>query len=177
MPWESDEDQTKPGRDWAKLMWIGVGLLIALGVAAMFMPRTERVDATRAHIAQILVKIETRDEAGAKAALEKVKSLREQIMNGANFSKLASENSDDPLSRKNGGDLGWVHRDEMTEAVEEFIWTAPINQVSEPILTELGLHLIIVRDRQISKAELHEMELKERVLQQQQPAAGETPAQ
>ncbi len=173
MPWESDEDQTKPGRDWARLMWAGIALLVVIGVVAMFMPKSEHIDATRVHLAQILIKVETRDRAGAQAALDKAKSLREQIVNGANFSKLAAENSDDPLSSKNGGDLGWVHRGEMVQAVEDFIWTAPIGEVSQPIATELGLHLVIVRDRQISKAEQYEMELKERVLQQ---SGGETPA-
>lgn len=174
MPWESDEDQIKPGRDWARLMWVVVALLIAGGVAAMFLPKSEHIDATRVHISQILIKLDTRDTAGAQAALDKAKSLREQIVNGANFSKLAAENSDDPLSSKNGGDLGWVHRGEMTDAVENFIWTAPIGEVSQPIATELGLHLIIVRDRQISKAEQYEMELKERVLHEQ--SRGESPA-
>ncbi len=174
MPWESDEAQTKPGRDWAKYMWAAIGLLVALGVAAMFMPKPDMSDATRARIAHILIKADTLDETGVRAAMDEVTSVREQIVNGANFSKLAAEHSDDPLSAKNGGDLGWVHRGEMTDAVDEFIWTAPLNQVSEPLVTELGLHLVIVRDRKISKAEQYEMELKERVLNQ---PSGEAPAQ
>jgi parvulin-like peptidyl-prolyl isomerase len=156
-------------------MWIAIGLLIAIGAAAMFMPRPENVDATRARLAHILIAIDKNDPGSRTAAIEEVRALREQILNGANFSKLAAQHSDDPLSAKNGGDLGWVHRGEMTEAVDNFIWTAPFNQVSEPIVTELGLHLIIVRERQLSKADLHEMQLKERVLNQQSP--GETPAQ
>ena len=175
MPWESDEEQTKPGRDWAKYMWIAVGLLIAVGAAAMFMPRSDNVDATRARLSHILITMDKKDEASTKAALEEMKSLREQLANGANFAKLAAQYSDDPLSAKNGGDIGWVHRGEMTDNVDNFIWTAPLNEVSDPIVTDLGLHLIIVRERQISKAELHEMELKDRVLNQQ--PAGETPAQ
>lgn len=174
MPWESDEDQKKTGRDWAKYMWAAIGLLVAVGVAAMFMPKPDTSDSTRARISHILIKVETADQAGARAALDKVTAIREQIQKGANFSKLAAENSDDPLSSKNGGDLGWVHRGEMTSAVDEFIWKAPLNQVSEPILTELGLHLVIVRDRKISKSEQYEMELKERVLNQ---SSGEAPAQ
>ena len=175
MPWESDEEQTKSSRDWAKYMWAAVGLLMAVGAAAMFMPRPEKVDATRARISHILVAIDKKDPASKKAALDEVNALREQLQNGANFSKLAAQHSDDPQSAKNGGDIGWVHRGEMSETVDNFIWTAPLNEVSEPVVTDLGLHLIIVRDRQISKADLYEMELKDRVLQQQ--STGETPAQ
>jgi len=157
MPWESDEEQTKPGRDWAKYMWIAIGVLVAVGAAAMFVPRSEKIDATRARLSHILVMTDPKDPASKKAALEEIKALQEQLANGANFSKLAAQHSDDPLSAKNGGDIGWVHRGEMTESVEKFIWTAPINQVSDPIITDLGLHLVIVRERQISKAELYEM--------------------
>ena len=175
MPWESDEEQTKPGRDWAKYMWIAIGVLVAVGAAAMFVPRSEKIDATRARLSHILIVTDAKDAASKQAALEEIKALQEQLAKGANFSKLAAQHSDDPLSAKNGGDIGWVHRGEMTDAVDNFIWTAPLNQVGDPIVTDLGIHLIIVRERKISKAEMHEMELKERVLNQ--PVAGETPAQ
>jgi parvulin-like peptidyl-prolyl isomerase len=150
-------------------------LLIAAGAAAMFMPRSNPTDATRAHVAHILVKVEVLDEAGAKAALDKITSLREQIVAGANFAKLAAEYSDDPLTASSGGDLGWVHRGEMTDAVDAFIWTARLGEVSMPIITEVGLHLIIVHERQISKADRYEMDLKNRVLHEQ-PGA-DAPAQ
>lgn len=167
MPWESDEEQTKPRRDWARMMWYGVGVLMVAGIAFMFLPRNEEAESTRVRVSHILVKVDGQDEAAAQAALDEITALRQKIFDGESFSKLAAEHSDDPLSASKGGDLGWVHKGELADAFENYIWTAPLNQISDVMLTNYGLHLVVVRDRQVSKADLYELELKERVLKGQ----------
>ena len=174
MPWESDEEQTKPRRDWARWMWVGIGVLIVAGVAAMFVPRNQETESTRVRVSHILIKIDGTDQAAMKAAFDKVSSLHKQIVDGANFAKLAAANSQDSMSASKGGDLGWVHKGELATAIDDFIWIAPINQVSNVIRTDYGFHLVIVHDRKISKADLYELELKKRVLEEQ-GAAPETP--
>ncbi len=175
MPWESEEEQTKPRRDWARLMWYGVGFLMLLGVAAMFLPRSEETDSTRARVSHILVKIDGRNSAATKAALDEITSLRKQILEGASFAKLAAEHSDDTMSASKGGDLGWVHKDELAGAIDTFVWIGPLNQVSDVITTDYGLHLVLVHDRKVSKADLYELELKERVLKGQTSPETSTP--
>jgi parvulin-like peptidyl-prolyl isomerase len=168
MPWESDEEKTGPGRDWAKYMWYGVALLMALGVAALFVPWQKRnVETTRARVSHILIKIEGKDQAGRQAAVDTLKALRQQILDGANFSKLAAEYSDDTASAPKGGDLGWVQRDELTKAIDDYVWQAPLNQVSDVFTSTSGLHLVIVREREVSNADQYELQLKERVLKGQ----------
>ncbi len=173
MTWESEEEQAKPRRDWARLMWYGVGALMVAGIAAMFLPRQEDVESTRVRVSHILVKLDAQNEAGVQAALDEITAMRQQILAGASFSTLAAKHSDDPLSAAKGGDLGWVHKGELAEAIDEYMWKAPLNEVSQVIPTSYGLHLVVVRDRQVSKAELYELELKDRVLKGQ--GAAETP--
>ena len=167
MPWESEEEQTKPRRDWARLMWYAVGLLAVLGIAAMFLPQSEDSESTQVRVSHILIKINGADAAAAKAAYDKISALHEEILKGASFAKLAAANSDDSMSASKGGDLGWVHKGELATAIDDFIWIAPINQVSGVIKTDYGFHLVIVHDRKVSKADLYELELKKRVLEGQ----------
>lgn len=165
MPWESDEEKTSPGRDWAKYMWFGVALLMVLGAAAMFVPwKKGRVEVTRARVSHILVKFDAQDAAGKVAAVEKIKMLRQKIVDGASFAKVAADNSDDTGSSGKGGDLGWVQRNELSKLIDEYVWSAPLNQVSQPFITESGLHIVVVREREIAAADLYENELKDRVL-------------
>ena len=165
MPWESEEEGVKPGRDWARIMWAGLAVLIVAGVVTMFIPRGRNTSITEARVRQILIRPDAATEEAARAALDEINGLRERIVNGENFAKLASEYSDDPFSGPRGGDLGWVQREQLNEVVDAYIWTAPIGEVSEVLLTNNGLHLIVVVDRHFSAAEQYDKELKERVLE------------
>jgi len=174
MPWESEEEQTKPRRDWARLMWYGIGVLMIVGIAFMFIPRTEYTESTSARVSHILLKADGQDRAAAKAAYDKIAALRQQILDGSSFASLAAAHSEDSMSASKGGDLGWVRKDELAAPIDSFIWTAPLNQVSDVIQTDYGFHLVIVLDRKVSKADLYELQLKERVLKGQ-GAAPEAP--
>ena len=83
----------------------------------------------------------------ARAAVEK---MYKQIIDGAEFDTLAKENSDDPLSAENGGDLGFsargVFSSESYLQFEEVAFNLELNEISEPVETEFGFHLIKVLD-------------------------------
>jgi parvulin-like peptidyl-prolyl isomerase len=165
MPWESEEEPVRPGRDWARWMWIGVVVLIAAGVAMMFVPRQRDKSITEARVRHILVKVESQDEAAVQAALDKLNSLRERVLKGESLARLAEQYSDDTWSAPRGGDLGWVKRGELTEAIDNYIWTAPVGQVSNVLISSQGLHLVLIVERHFSSAESYEGELKKRVLE------------
>jgi parvulin-like peptidyl-prolyl isomerase len=165
MPWESDEDGAKPGRDWTRIMWVAVAVVVVAGVAVMFVPRDRNPSLTEARVRHILIRPDAQTEEAVRAALEEITQLRERILNGDNFSRLASEFSDDSLSAPRGGDLGWVGRAELAAEIDEYIWTAPLGEVSPTILTGHGFHLVVVTDRHFSSAEQYDRELKDRVLQ------------
>ena len=171
MPWESEEEGVKAGRDWARIMWAGLAVLVVAGVVIMFLPRGRNTTITEARVSQILVKPDAATEEAARAAVEEINSLRERILNGESFSALASEHSDDPFSGPRGGDLGWVQRQQLNEVVDGFIWNAPIGEVSDVIVSNSGLHLIVVVERHFSPAEQYDKELKERVLESGAPPA------
>lgn len=79
------------------------------------------------------------EQAEARAA-----DLRAQIRGGAAFADLAREHSDDPGSAANGGDLGWVERGLMVPDFEAAAFALEEGEVSEPVRTEYGIHLIEV---------------------------------
>lgn len=79
------------------------------------------------------------DDADAKATIE---DLAQQLNDGADFAELARAHSQDPGSSDAGGDLGFFQRDVMEPAFEEAVFALEVGEVSEPVKTEFGYHLI-----------------------------------
>lgn len=79
-------------------------------------------------------------------ALERVRQLAQRLAMGESFEELARRNSED-ASAPQGGDLGWVIPGTMVPAFEQAMNATPTGQVSEPVLTQFGWHLIRVDDR------------------------------
>ena len=63
------------------------------------------------------------------------------------FSKLASEFSEDPGSKNDGGHLGYMKRGQMVPEFEEAAFNLKVDQISDPVKTSFGYHLIKVLDR------------------------------
>ena len=74
----------------------------------------------------------------------KIKEIRTEIINGASFSDLAAEFSDDPGSKQEGGNLGWAGEGLYATEFEEAIKKANLNEITEPFLTEFGWHILEV---------------------------------
>jgi peptidyl-prolyl cis-trans isomerase D len=93
--------------------------------------------------------IATEPGAGVEAqseALREAEALREQLVAGADFAELAAARSDDPGSANDGGDLGWVERGIMVPEFEEAGFALEPGQVSGPVKTDFGYHLIEVTE-------------------------------
>ncbi len=76
--------------------------------------------------------------------LQQALGVREELQSGADFAALARDYSDDPGSAILGGDLGLVTRGIMVEAFEAAAFALAVGEVSEPVLTRFGYHLIEV---------------------------------
>ena len=80
--------------------------------------------------------------ADKSAALKKAQDIKAKLDAKGVFAALATEFSDDPGSKTNGGDLGWVRKGLMTPKFEQSLFALEKGQVSEPVETEFGWHLI-----------------------------------
>ncbi|MEM7532019.1 MAG: peptidylprolyl isomerase [Chloroflexota bacterium] len=85
-----------------------------------------------------------RGELEAEALAGAVKQLLES---GSDFGEIAADYSDDPGSGANGGDLGWFSRGVMVPEFEEAAFSLPIGEISDPIQTQFGFHVIEVLER------------------------------
>ncbi|HYM62198.1 MAG TPA: SurA N-terminal domain-containing protein, partial [Thermoanaerobaculia bacterium] len=102
-----------------------------------------------AHILHILIKVDPNAPPPVDAAAKaKAEDLVKQLRAGADFAKLAKENSGDPSSSGNGGDMGFIERGLTVEPFENAAFSVPLNAISDPIRTkEYGYHIIKVLAR------------------------------
>ncbi len=80
-------------------------------------------------------------------AIQKLIELAEKINHEGDFEKFARLTSDDTVSASAGGSLGWVSPDNTAPLFEQAILNLPLNQISKPVKSRFGYHLIEVLDR------------------------------
>jgi peptidyl-prolyl cis-trans isomerase C len=82
--------------------------------------------------------VETEDEA---------KQVLADLKKGGDFAKIAKERSKDPGSKDNGGDLGFFTKDQMVPEFAEAAYKLDKGQLSEPVKSQFGWHIIRLDDR------------------------------
>ena len=82
------------------------------------------------------------DGRSGEAALKEIEDIKAAIDGGADFAEQAKEHSDCPSSRS-GGDLGDFSRGRMVAPFEDAAFALDIDQISNPVETEFGYHLIL----------------------------------
>src|SRR5690554_3881628 len=87
-------------------------------------------------------------------AYQKIKSIRERILKGEDFGKLAQELSEDPSAKENKGDLGYFSVFRMVYSFENAAYNTPKGKISPPIRTRFGYHLIKVNDVRDNRGEI-----------------------
>ena len=85
--------------------------------------------------------------------LETAIRIRSEILAGADFGEQAVQYSDDQQSASAGGDLGWFGRGDMLREFEETVFALEPGEISEPVLTRLGYHLIKLQEREEDRAD------------------------
>jgi peptidyl-prolyl cis-trans isomerase C len=86
-------------------------------------------------------------------ALAKTKQIQERLAKGEDFAVVAKAESDDTGSGAQGGDLGTFTRERMVPEFSEAAFKLPVGQVSEPVRTAFGYHLIQVQSHETKKFE------------------------
>jgi len=78
---------------------------------------------------------------------EAARSAKERLDKGEAFDKVAAELSKDSANKDKAGDLGWFGKGRMNKPFEDAAFQLPVNQVSEPVKSPSGWHLIQVVER------------------------------
>ncbi|MBO9434479.1 peptidylprolyl isomerase [Ruegeria sp. R13_0] len=82
---------------------------------------------------------------------DEAKALKAQLDDGADFAEMAREHSTGP-SGPNGGALGWFGKGQMVPEFENAVLGLEKGQISEPVQTQFGWHLVILNDKRKSEA-------------------------
>ena len=99
----------------------------------------------RRDVRHILITVDPNaDAATAEAAKARIMAIRKTIESGADFAKVAKEDSQDPGSAAQGGDLGFIEKGLMDPAFDQAAFALKQGQLSEPVRTRFGYHLIQV---------------------------------
>ena len=102
-------------------------------------------------VRQIFIAADRSEDASSRGqALLRIQSIQNQLKQGANFTVLALEYSEDP-SKARGGDLGYLERNQMIPAFADAAFALQPGQISDIVETPLGYHLIQLVDRIPSK--------------------------
>ncbi|MBI1389102.1 MAG: hypothetical protein GC154_11705 [bacterium] len=85
--------------------------------------------------------------ADEEAVKQKALDIKKEIEGGLSFANAAMTYSEDPSAVRNKGDLGYFSKGQMVPPFEEAAFSLPLGQVSDPVKTQFGYHLILVEDR------------------------------
>jgi peptidyl-prolyl cis-trans isomerase D len=103
--------------------------------------------AERRLVSHILVRTQGDDADAQKAALDKANALAARAReDGADFSALAKEASDDLGTKELGGDLGWVERGLTDPVFEDALFAMEATGISDPVRSDEGYHVIQLRE-------------------------------
>jgi len=122
-----------------------------------------RIEERRAsHI--LLLLDELASDLDVEEARKKLGQIRERILSGeSSFQAMAREHSGDPTGSA-GGDLGWFSKGNLDPSFETAVWTLEKGQMSEPVRTPFGVHLIMTTG--VRQKQLADESQKESMLQQ-----------
>ena len=102
----------------------------------------------RLQVAHILFRLDPDAPSDRVAALTaKAQEVHQRIKKGADFAEMAKQYSEDP-SGQNGGSLGWFKQGELLDTIEKAAGALKVGEVSEPVRTKVGLHIIKLEGRE-----------------------------
>lgn len=106
-------------------------------------------EVTQYKVRHILMR--TDEFTSAQEAAQRLQQLRERIQNGEDFGELALAHSDDTVSSIEGGELGWLSPGDTVRPFEQAVQGLEAGQISEPVRTPYGVHIIQLMDTRTAK--------------------------
>ncbi len=105
------------------------------------------VEPERLLVSEILIKSDPGGgRKGWKKSLEKAQAIEKRIRDGEDFATVAKEVSEDTYA-KNGGDMGWVHKGSLSQALETAVAALKVGEMSAPTQSLYGYHLLQLNDK------------------------------
>lgn len=99
-------------------------------------------------VRHILISVSTQDPKADAAAKAKAQEVLDKLHNGGDFAKLAKEYSDDPGSKAQGGELGWIKHGATVPAFDKAAFALQPGQTSGLVRSRYGYHIIQVEAKQ-----------------------------
>nr|WP_303874616.1 peptidylprolyl isomerase [Tepidanaerobacter acetatoxydans] len=87
---------------------------------------------------------------------DKAKEVKTKLLNGEDFAELAKNYSIDTANNQRGGELGFFARGEMVPEFENVAFSLEVGEISEPVKTDFGYHIIKVEDKKQAKEAMYE---------------------
>jgi len=138
---------------------VGFHILKLLGQRDAATARISNKPVAQTHARHILLRVtDILPEAEVK---HRLMDLRERIIGGQDFGELARLYSVDPSSTR-GGDLGWLYPNDTVPAFETAMNALKINEISEPVQSPFGWHLIQVLERRTEESSIERKRLEAR---------------
>ncbi len=107
------------------------------------------------HASHILIAVpEEAPPADTLSAYRAAVAMRGRLLEGSDFGQMASQFSKDQTAKSNKGDLGYFTAFQMVYPFETAAYTTPVGEISQPVRTKSGYHLIKVHDRRPSRGKL-----------------------
>jgi parvulin-like peptidyl-prolyl isomerase len=114
--------------------------------------RLRTLTAERVRVSHILIKLPPSASMVEKnRAMKKIMDIRKMVENGGDFAELARKYSEDAESAPRGGDLDFILRGWMPKEFEKAAFGTPVGEVSQPVETQFGYHLIRVQEKKASE--------------------------
>jgi len=104
------------------------------------------------HARHILFRAPAGDDKTGKEAEDKIKAVIVRLKKGEDFAKVAAEVTEDPSGKANGGDLGYFTKEQMVPEFSDVAFKLESGQISEPVKTQFGWHVIKVEDKRTKQA-------------------------
>lgn len=106
-------------------------------------------------VSHILLRLDQNaTDSDVKAAYDKVMGWKQKVDGGYDFAKLAKEVSEDPSAQQNNGYLGYISGFMTVYPFETAAYNTPAGQISDPVRTQFGFHLVKVHSRRQDPGEV-----------------------
>lgn len=95
--------------------------------------------------------------------------IKQKLTDGADFAELAKEYSTDEGTKEDGGELGFFAKGTMVTEFDDVAFTLPVNEISDPVKTDYGYHIIKVEEKKEAKEanfDDSKTEIKETLIEQ-----------